>query len=56
MPGIIPKLVWERRGDGALALLVPKSHAGLVGERPKGRMAQLAKLTGRNLELAVAES
>ncbi|HTV69363.1 MAG TPA: exopolyphosphatase [Rhizobiaceae bacterium] len=55
MPGIIPKLRWERRDSGALALVIPKSHAGLDGERPAGRLAQLARYAGRDLVL-VTES
>jgi exopolyphosphatase/guanosine-5'-triphosphate,3'-diphosphate pyrophosphatase len=53
MPGVIPKLRWESRANGALALVIPASHAGLDGERPAGRLVQLAKLTGRRLELVV---
>ena len=53
MPGVMPKLRWEKRGNGALALVIPASRAGLNGERPAGRMAQLAKVSGRKLELAV---
>jgi exopolyphosphatase/guanosine-5'-triphosphate,3'-diphosphate pyrophosphatase len=53
MPGVIPRLRWENRASGALALVIPSSHAGLAGERPAGRLAQLGKLTGRKLELAV---
>jgi len=52
MPGVIPKLRWERRDNGVLALVIPASHRGLVGERPAGRLAQLARITGLNLELA----
>ena len=52
MPGIIPRLTWRRKEDGTLVLLVPASHADLVGERPIGRMAQLAKTSGLKLELA----
>ncbi|WP_265515499.1 exopolyphosphatase [Nitratireductor luteus] len=56
MPGIIPQLKWEKRDNGALALLVPRSHAALMGERPHGRMAHLARVTGLDLTLEVAES
>lgn len=52
MPGIIPQLRWEQRG-GALALIIPAAHAGLFGERPAGRLAQLARITGKKLDLAV---
>lgn len=55
MPGVIPQLKWEARTDGSLALVIPASHADLYGERPAGRVAQLAKLTGRKLELVVEE-
>jgi exopolyphosphatase/guanosine-5'-triphosphate,3'-diphosphate pyrophosphatase len=54
MPGVIPQLKWETRPGGGLALVIPSSHAGLNGERPAGRLAQLSRLTGRSLELAVA--
>ena len=53
MPGVMPLLKWEARADGSLALVIPASHADLYGERPAGRLAQLAKLTGRKLELVV---
>lgn len=52
MPGIMPTLRWEKRGD-TLALVVPPEHAGLTGERPAGRLSQLAKVSGRKLELVV---
>jgi exopolyphosphatase / guanosine-5'-triphosphate,3'-diphosphate pyrophosphatase len=55
MPGVIPRLKWQRRGDGGLALLVPRDRVDLMGERPQGRMAQLARLTGMNLVLEVGE-
>lgn len=55
MPGIIPKLTWRRREDGTLLLVVPKSHAALLGERPSGRLAQLAKVTGQNLDFAAGD-
>jgi len=55
MPGVIPKLKWERRGDGTLVLLVPRARAALLGERPEGRLVQLAKLAKQNLAFAVAE-
>ena len=55
LPGVIPQLEWRHREDGVLLLVVPKSRADLLGERPAGRLAQLAKLLGRNLEFAVGE-
>ncbi|MBN9070307.1 MAG: exopolyphosphatase [Rhizobiales bacterium] len=53
MPGVIPKLKWEKRPDGALALVIPASHAALDGERPAGRLAALAKVAGREMRLVV---
>ncbi|WP_163271441.1 exopolyphosphatase [Chelativorans alearense] len=55
MPGIIPQLKWEKRDDSSIALLVPRSHAALMGERPHGRMAHLARVTGLNLVLDVGK-
>ena len=54
MPGVMPRLRWEKRPGGTLALVIPAALVGLYGERPAGRLAQLAKLTGRKLELVVA--
>jgi len=53
MPGVMPRLRWEKRDGGALALVLPSDLAGLYGERPMGRLAQLAKISGRKLELIV---
>jgi len=52
MPGVMPRLKWEDRG-GMLALVIPADLAGLYGERPAGRLAQLAKVVNRRLALAV---
>lgn len=55
MPGLMPRLKW-RKGEGdSLTLVVPASHAGLLGERPEGRMAQLSKVLGRPMEIAVGD-
>ena len=54
MPNVMPRLKWERRDDGVLALVIPSDLAGLYGERPTGRLAQLSKISGRKLVLAVA--
>jgi exopolyphosphatase/guanosine-5'-triphosphate,3'-diphosphate pyrophosphatase len=53
MPGVMTRLSWEKRGE-ALALVIPSDLAGLYGERPAGRLAQLARISGRKLELVVA--
>lgn len=54
MPGVMPRLRWTKEDDGGLTLVVPASHADLIGERPAGRLAQLGKLTGRQLRLIAA--
>jgi exopolyphosphatase / guanosine-5'-triphosphate,3'-diphosphate pyrophosphatase len=54
MPGVIPRLRWRKDDDGGLTLLIPASHGDLAGERPEGRLAQLARLTGRPLRMGVA--
>lgn len=53
MPGVMPRLKWENRGNGMLALVLPASLSDLYGERPAGRLAQLARITNRRLVLAV---
>ncbi|RUW64668.1 exopolyphosphatase [Mesorhizobium sp. M2A.F.Ca.ET.067.02.1.1] len=53
MPGVMPRLKWESRGNGALALVLPASLSDLYGERPAGRLVQLARITNRRLVLAV---
>lgn len=53
MPGVMPLLSWRREDDGGLALVIPESKAALHGERPEGRLAQLARLTGRKLRMVV---
>jgi exopolyphosphatase/guanosine-5'-triphosphate,3'-diphosphate pyrophosphatase len=54
MPDVMPRLKWEKRDGGALALVIPSDLAGLYGERPAGRLAQLSRISGRRLELVVA--
>ena len=48
-----PKLRWEARAGGGLALVVPKALGNLTGERPAGRLAQLARVMERKLDLVV---
>ena len=55
MPGMIPKLKWRKEDDGMLSLVVPASHAALMGERPDGRMVQLAKVLGRPMRIVVED-
>jgi exopolyphosphatase/guanosine-5'-triphosphate,3'-diphosphate pyrophosphatase len=54
MPGVMPQLKWRQNGD-MLELVVPASHAGLMGERPEGRMGQLAKVLGRPMAIVGGE-
>ena len=55
MPGVMPKLKW-RKGDGRkLSLVVPASHAGLMGERPSSRMTILAEMLARPMEIVAGE-
>lgn len=55
MPGVIPRLRWEKREDGSLVLVLPREFAGLAGERPLGRLAQLARITGKSLSMSVGD-
>jgi exopolyphosphatase / guanosine-5'-triphosphate,3'-diphosphate pyrophosphatase len=55
MPGVIPKLSWQTAPDGTLELAIPRTHAALMGERPDGRMAQLAKVLDRPMRLVLGE-
>jgi exopolyphosphatase/guanosine-5'-triphosphate,3'-diphosphate pyrophosphatase len=55
MPGVMRDLKWVPVPGGALALVLPKATSGLYGERPIGRLAQLAKVLGRRLELRVGD-
>lgn len=54
MPGLMPRLKWRQEERG-LALVVPKSHADLMGERPAGRMTQLGKVLRRPMRIVVGE-
>jgi exopolyphosphatase/guanosine-5'-triphosphate,3'-diphosphate pyrophosphatase len=51
MPGVIPRLRWEANDRGGLTLVIPGSHADLMGERPEGRLQQLARITGKLLDM-----
>jgi len=54
MPGLMPRLQWKQRGE-ILQLVVPASHAGLMGERPEGRLGQLAKVLRRKMEIVLGD-
>ncbi len=53
MPGLVPRLRWRDHGDAGLTLLVPKDKGWLIGERPKGRLEQLARIVGLDLDMDV---
>ncbi len=55
MPGVIPFVQWRPAGKNALELVLPARFGALAGGRLEGRLQQLAKLTGRKLDLVVAE-
>lgn len=56
MPGVIPRLTWHRGEDGALEMHVPADLSGLYGDRPAGRLEQLAKLIDRPLRFTFASA
>lgn len=56
MPGVMPELKWVKREDGGLNLVVPKKFTDLAGERPVARLAHLAKVSGLDLKLVVADA
>ncbi|MEM1364026.1 MAG: Ppx/GppA phosphatase family protein, partial [Pseudomonadota bacterium] len=51
MPGIIDKLTWAQAEDGTMILQVPSELSHLLGERPSGRVNQLAKVSGRDIKI-----
>jgi exopolyphosphatase/guanosine-5'-triphosphate,3'-diphosphate pyrophosphatase len=53
MPGMMPKLKWREGEDRKLSLVVPASHADLLGERPDSRMEILARVLDRPMEIVV---
>jgi exopolyphosphatase/guanosine-5'-triphosphate,3'-diphosphate pyrophosphatase len=53
MPGVIPRLAFVARNDGAVEFRVPADLADLCGERPDERLAGLARETGRRVELKI---
>jgi exopolyphosphatase/guanosine-5'-triphosphate,3'-diphosphate pyrophosphatase len=53
MPGVIPQLGWRHRDNGMLQMVLPAQLAGLAGERPSNRMAQLSRMLGKPLEIVV---
>jgi len=56
MPGLMPRLRWRDHGDAGLTLVLPRDRAGLAGERPRGRLEQLARIVGIDLDMQVDNS
>lgn len=52
MPGILSELSWEKEGD-TTKLVVPNKLKDLMGERPQGRVSQLAKVLDTSIEIVV---
>lgn len=55
MPGVIPKLKWQKGEGGKLSLVIPASHADLIGERPHSRMKILAGVLDRPMEIIAGD-
>ncbi len=52
-PGILDRLRWRPDARGGFRLLLPPDLAGLVSEKPLGRLEQFAKLVDRRLRLDI---
>jgi len=55
-PGILPSFGITRTLTGTLAIKVPHRLSGMVGEKPKIRIEQLARELGEDIEVVVAEA
>lgn len=53
MPGVIGDITWREGEGGAMELVLPGHLAGLCGNRPLGRLSQLAKTVNREVNLVV---
>jgi len=53
-PGVIPQLEMVRADNGGFLFRVPAEFAGLCGERPNERLAQLSKEVGKSIQLSIA--
>ena len=51
MPGVLDQLRWAQDLRGGFTLVVPRSLAALIGERPEGRLQQFAKTIGKSLRM-----
>jgi len=53
MPGVLDELNWEEASDGTMLFILPEALRDFIGERPEGRLSQLAKVTGRTIKLEI---
>ncbi|MCO6403286.1 exopolyphosphatase [Aurantimonas endophytica] len=51
MPGVLDQMRWAQDLRGGFTLVVPRSLAALIGERPEGRLQQFAKTIGKSLRM-----
>ena len=50
--GILPQFIWKKE-DKKIVLTIPQCHADLIAERPLGRLQQLSKVVGCDMEYVV---
>ncbi|WP_375648129.1 MULTISPECIES: exopolyphosphatase [unclassified Bartonella] len=50
--GILPHLLWHKKADHII-LQIPKNYAGLLGERPLGRLQTLSKIIKQPLAFEI---
>lgn len=55
MPGVIPRIGLERRGENEAVFILPADLADLEGERPGERIEQLGREIGMQMSLEVAQ-
>lgn len=53
MPDVLPQMRWNRVSDSKMQLVISKQLAPLAGQRPMGRISQLAKIVGTEIELVI---
>ena len=51
MPGVLDRLRWAQDPRGGLTLVLPRDLAGLLGERPEGRLQQFGQIVSRKLRM-----
>lgn len=52
-PGILERLRWRQDPRGGFTLLLPPDLAGLISEKPIGRLEQFARIVDRKLRLDI---